>query len=338
MSYFEYQRGAPLYVSDKFIGRFGVPRRPDEEIADHHRAVARALQQQTEEVVLDLARWVRRESGLSRLVMAGGVALNCVANGRILTEGVFDDVFIQPAAGDNGACLGAALFVSHRKLGLPRGEAVGHAFHGPDFDENDTLWAAAERGFEPTRPTDLIADTARRLAEGQIIGWMQGRMEYGPRALGNRSILADPTQGDMKERVNARVKFREPFRPFAPSVTLEDATDWFECTAPSPYMLLAFPVRPEARARLPAVTHVDGTARVQTVTEDENPRYHRLIKEFGRLTGVPVLLNTSFNVRGGWRREPVRGPPRHDPEARGVRRIPGARFPHSAPPHPSGPG
>ena len=301
MSYFTYHLGAPLYVSEKFIQAFGPPKGPGEEMQDHHRAVARALQHQTERVVVELARGLRERSGLSKLVMAGGVALNCVANGRLLEEGLFDDIFVQPAAGDNGACLGAALFVNHRKLGAPRGPAMTHAFQGPRYDEKATLAAARERQLEPERPDDIVAETARRLADGQVVGWMQGRMEYGPRALGNRSILADPTRADSKDRVNARVKFREAYRPFAPSVPLEDAADWFEGARPSPYMLLAFPVRPACRARLPAVTHVDGTARLQTVTPEQNERYHRLLKEFGALTGVPVLLNTSFNVRG----EPV---------------------------------
>lgn len=301
MSYFAYHLGAPLYVSEKFLARFGPAKAADQEIQDHHRAVARALQHQTERVVVDLARWLRRESGLTRLVMAGGVALNCVANGRVLAAEIFDDVFIQPAAGDNGACLGAALLVNHRKLNAPRGPVMTHAFHGPEFSEKDVLAAARERGLEAVRPTHIEAETARRLAAGEIVGWMQGRMEYGPRALGNRSILADPTRADAKDRVNARVKFREGYRPFAPSVPLEDAADWFEGARPSPYMLLAFPVRQERRSKLPAVTHVDGTARLQTVTAQENSRYHRLLREFGALTGVPVLLNTSFNVRG----EPV---------------------------------
>jgi len=301
LSYFAYQKGARLLVSERFVERFGPAREPGGELRDHHRDVARALQHQTEEIVLDLGRWLRRETGLPRLVMAGGVALNCVANGRLIEEEVFDQVFIQPAAGDNGACLGAALFVAHRKLGEPRGEPMRHAFRGPDFTEEETLAAAAARSLAPERPANVVAETARRLAAGEIVGWMQGRMEYGPRALGNRSILADPTRPEMKDAVNRGVKFREAFRPFAPSVPLEDFGDWFVGARPSPYMLLAFPVRDDRRDRLAAVTHVDGSARVQTVTELENRRYHRLLKEFGRLSGTPVLLNTSFNVRG----EPV---------------------------------
>jgi carbamoyltransferase len=291
LAYTAYQRGARRLVSERFIHEFGPPRQPDEEVADHHRAVARALQVQTEEVVLDLARWLRRESGLTRLVMAGGVALNCVANGRIVQEGIFDEVFIQPAAGDNGAGLGAALFVTHRKLGLPRAEPLRHAFLGPEYDEAQTEAAARERDLVPVRCKDVVEEAAARLAAGEVIGWM----------LGNRSILANPTDPDIRDRVNALVKFREPFRPFAPSVPLEEADNWFEDAVASPYMLLAFHVKHRVRERLPGVTHVDGTARVQTVTELENARFHRLLHAFGRRTGVPVLLNTSFNVRG----EPV---------------------------------
>jgi len=298
MSWFAYQRGAHRLVSEKFIATFGAPRAPDGEMLDHHRAVAFALQRQTEEIVLALARRLRAETKLPRLVMAGGVALNCVANGRLLREGIFDEVFIQPAAGDNGACLGAALHVAHRRLGIARGAPMRDAFQGPGFDEAETLAAAAARGLAHERPADVVAETAKILASGAIVGWMQGRMEYGPRALGNRSILASPIDPKTKDVVNERVKFREGFRPFAPSVPLERAAEWFEDARPSPYMLLSFQVRPEMRARIPAVTHVDGSARVQTVTAEENRRFHDLLVAFGAITGVPVLLDTSFNVRG----------------------------------------
>jgi carbamoyltransferase len=298
MSYFAYQRGAHRLVSEKFIATFGAPRAPDGEMLPHHHAVAFALQRQTEEVVLALARRLRAETKLPRLVMAGGVALNCVANGRLVREGIFDEVFIQPAAGDNGACLGAALHVAHRRLGIARGAAMRDAFCGPGFDETDALAAAAARGLSPERPADVVAETAKMLASGAIVGWMQGRMEYGPRALGNRSILASPCDPKMKDVVNARVKFREGFRPFAPSVPLESAGEWFEDARPSPYMLLSFQARTDKRDRIPAVVHVDGSARVQTVTPQENERFHELLVAFGALTGAPVLLDTSFNVRG----------------------------------------
>ncbi len=298
LSFTDLQYGAQRLVSKRFIEAFGTPREPGAEIEDHHRDVARALQAQTVEVVLSLGRNVHAETGLRRLVMAGGVALNCVANGRLLREGPFDEVFVQPAAGDNGACLGAALFVAHRKLWAPRGARQEHAFLGPSFTPDEVERAAAARGLTPERPADVVARTAELLAGGAIVGWMQGRMEYGPRALGHRSILADPRREAMKEEVNRRVKFREPFRPFAPSVPLECAGDWFEDARPSPYMLLAFAVRADRRDRIPAVTHVDGTARVQTVTAAQAPRYHALLSAFGERSGVPILLNTSFNVRG----------------------------------------
>ena len=298
LAYFAFQRGGPRRFSELFVREFGAARAPDGEFHPHHYAVAFALQAQTEEVVLALARRLREETGLPRLVMAGGVALNCVANGRLARERIFDEVFIQPAAGDDGACLGAAFHVSHRRLGVPRAAAMRDAFQGPGFDERDTLAAAAARGLTPERPADVVALAADLLASGAVIGWMQGRMEYGPRALGHRSILANPCDSQSKDVVNRLVKFREGFRPFAPSVPLERAADWFEDARPSPYMLLSFQVRPEVRARLPGVTHVDGSARVQTVTREDDARYHDLLVAFGERTGVPVLLNTSFNVRG----------------------------------------
>jgi carbamoyltransferase len=298
LSYFAFQRGGQRLVSEKFIAEFGAPGTRDAEAADHHRAVAFALQRQTEEVVLALARRLREETKLPRLVMAGGVALNCVANGRLVHEGIFEDVFIQPAAGDDGACLGAAFHVSHRRLGVARGPAMRHAFHGPGFDEKDALAAAAARGLTPQRPADVVAHTADLLAKGEIVGWMQGRMEYGPRSLGHRSILANPCSPDAKDVVNRLVKFREGFRPFAPSVPLERAAEWFEDARPSPYMLLSFRTRAERRAQIPGVVHVDGSARVQTVERETDPRFHALLTAFGERTGVPVLLNTSFNVRG----------------------------------------
>jgi carbamoyltransferase len=298
LSYFDYPRGARRLVSARFLHTFGPPRLPDAPIEDRHRDVAFALQRSTEEIVLSCARRLHAATGLSRLVMAGGVALNCVANGRLLREGPFEEVFVQAAAGDDGASLGAAFHVAHRRLGDPRGAPRPGVLLGPEFDASATRAAATARGLVPEEPADVAARAAELLAEGRVIGWMQGRMEYGPRALGNRSILADPTLPGMKDHVNAVVKFREAFRPFAPAVPLECASDWFEGVRPSPHMLFTFPVREAVRARLPAVTHRDGSARLQTVSESENPRLHALLHAFGRRTGVPVLLNTSFNVRG----------------------------------------
>lgn len=301
LEYTDFQRGGRRLVSDRFIEQFGPARRPDEELQDHHRDVARALQAQTEAVVLRLATWLRDRSQCSDLVMAGGVALNCVANGVIARSGLFDRIYVQPAAGDNGAGLGAAWHVTHRKLGLPRTEPPGHAFLGPDFTSDEVEQEIRRRGLHAIRDVDVIEHTAERLARGEVVAWMQGRMEFGPRALGHRSILADPTSPDAKDRVNSKVKFREAYRPFAPSIALEDLDDWFVDARPSPYMLLAFPVRPERRERVPSITHVDGSARVQTVARSDAPRFHALLRAFEGRTGVPILLNTSFNVRG----EPV---------------------------------
>jgi len=306
LSYFTFQYGARQLVSEKFVRTFGPPRAPDGEIEDRHRDVAFALQSATEDVVLALARRLHAESGERRLVMAGGVALNCVANGRLAREGPFDEIFVQPAAGDNGAALGAALLTAHRTLGAPRGDPQRHAFLGPGYDEQDVTAAAAALGVSCEHVDDIAAHTAGLLANGAIVGWMQGRMEYGPRALGNRSILADPRDAGMRDRLNRDVKFREAFRPFAPAVPLEHAAEWFDDVRPSPYMLLAFPVRADRRDRVPAIMHVDGSARVQTVTAAESPRFHELLCAFGARTGVPVLLNTSFNLRG----EPIAATPR----------------------------
>ena len=298
LSWFQYHRGGKRLVSDRFVRSFGPARAADGAICDHHRDVAFALQHWTEEVVVSLARRVRAASGCSRLLMAGGVALNCVANGRVLREGIFDEIFVQPAAGDNGASLGAALHVAHRRLGIPRGAAMRDAFVGPGFTVDAVLTAAAARGLRAEPAGDVIEQTAELLTGGAVVGWMQGRMEFGPRALGNRSILADPTVPGTQERVNRLVKFRESFRPFAPAAPLELADRWFESVRPSPYMLFAFRVRAESQALLAAVTHVDGTARLQTVTAQENARFHALLVAFGRRRGTAVLLNTSFNVRG----------------------------------------
>jgi carbamoyltransferase len=231
--------------------------------------------------------------------MAGGVALNCVANGRIVREGPFEELWVQPAAGDAGGALGAALFVYNSVLGKPRGFRMDHAYWGPAYgdeaiqrylDSRDAPYRTLARG-------EMIRETAQRLDEDQaVVGWFQGRMEWGPRSLGSRSILADPRNEDNWKRVNLKIKFRESFRPFAPAVLEEKARDWFDIDRESPYMLLVCQVK-EGRS-IPAVTHVDGSARLQTVTREAHPEFHDLITEFDRLTGCPVLINTSFNVRG----------------------------------------
>lgn len=305
LSYFAYHyRGRPHWFSDKFYRVFGSPRPPaDGEISDRHRDLAAALQLRTEEVGLHMARWLQQTTGLKRICLAGGVCLNSVMNGRILRETDFDDVLVQPAANDAGTALGACYWLWNTVLRQPRTYVFEHAYVGP-WMTSSRCAAAIERMVGPEDDVDLWQGVdsprlaAEMLADGKIIGWFQGRMEMGPRALGNRSILADPRSEDMKDLLNARVKFRESFRPFAPSVLAEKSGQWFETDYPSPYMILVYDVLPDKRHLVPAITHVDGTGRVQTVSRKHNPKYYRLIEHFEWLTGVPMVLNTSFNIRG----------------------------------------
>lgn len=304
LSYFAFHyRGRPHWFSPKFHEAFGPARPPEAELTQHHRDVAAALQRRTEEVGLHLARWLRETTGLNRVCLAGGVCLNSVMNGRILLEGVFDEVVVQPAANDAGTALGACYWLWNTRMRQPRSYVFEHAYFGPEWTDAQLRAAIDSRlqrqpDVTVERPDRLPQRAAQLLVEGKIIGWFQGRMEMGPRALGNRSILADPRDPRIKDLLNARVKFRESFRPFAPSVLEERAGEWFNSRHPSPYMILVYDVLPDRRHRIPAVTHVDGTGRVQTVSRVHNPRYHALISEFERLTGVPVVLNTSFNIRG----------------------------------------
>jgi carbamoyltransferase len=306
LSYFAYHyRGRPNWFTQKFHDVFGTPytdeqsRDPDQRAMD----IAAALQLRTEELGLHLANWLHEKTGLTKLCLAGGVCLNSVMNGRILLETPFDDVVIQPAANDAGTALGGCYWLWNTVMRNPRTYVFEHAYFGPWY-EDDALRTAIAEKVGPDEPVqwkkldDAPAEAARMLVEGRIVGWFQGRMEMGPRALGNRSILCDPRSAEAKDTLNARVKFREAFRPFAPSV-LEDRTgEWFETDYPSPYMILVYDVLPEKREQVAAITHVDGTGRVQSVSKQHNPRYYRLIEEFGRLTGVPMVLNTSFNIRG----------------------------------------
>jgi carbamoyltransferase len=260
----------------------------------------------TEEVVLAMARQLHKETGLPRLCMAGGVALNSVANARILRETPFEEIYVQPAAGDSGGALGAALFGHHMVMGRPRGFVMRHAYWGQQHSAGDIDALLNEQNVPHTRlehDDALLARVVDALAAGKVIGWFQGRSEWGPRALGNRSILADPRRAEMKDIVNTKIKFREPFRPFAPSVLAERASEYFELPEaarhyPARYMLYVVDVKPDKQAQVPATTHVDGTARLQTVDAEAAPRYHHLIDTFGQATGVPVVLNTSFNLRG----------------------------------------
>ncbi len=283
----------------KLTALLGPARERDEAITQRHRDLAASVQTVLEEALLHLGRRLRRLSTARVLCLAGGVAFNCVANSRLRRELEFDEIFVQPAAGDAGAALGAALWLTARRGGLAQRPVMHHAYWGPAYDEGALGAALAQAGLKATKldPVDLTDRVARELSHGRLVFWFQGRMEWGPRALGNRSLLADPRREDMRELINAKVKFREPFRPFAPSVLEERAAEYFEIQAPSPFMQWTVRVRPAMKGVLPAVTHVDGTARVQTVDRESNPLFRRLLEAFDRLTGVPVLLNTSFNVQ-----------------------------------------
>jgi carbamoyltransferase len=299
LSWFSHHRNGRHEVSRKFLDTFGPARERTKITADnpmpqHYSDIAFALQVTLEEAGLHLARWLQKETGMTKLAVAGGVALNSVMNGRILLETPFEEFFAQPAAADDGASLGSALEVSVGKYGRPRPKD-GFTYTGPEFTEAEMEQALVDAGVEYERMDDIAGHAAAKIADGTIIGWVQGRMECGPRALGNRSLLADPRHAESKERMNEKVKHREPFRPFAPSCLAERAGEYFVSDYPSPVMLLVFDVLEHQRAAVPAITHVDGTARVQTVSRADNPLYYELISKFDALTGVPMLVNTSFN-------------------------------------------
>ena len=325
LSYFNYCTGLTM-TNDRFHALFGgPPRKPEVWLTQREMDLAASIQAVTEEVMLRLARSLAAETGLRNLCLAGGVALNCVANGKVWRDGAFRDIWIQPAAGDAGGAIGAALAAYHQHC--EHGRASGNwrdgmhgSFLGPEFAQEDIECRLAGMGarFSVMEEAGVIDAAARALADGQAVGWFQGRMEFGPRALGARSILGDPRSPTMQKMLNLKVKYRESFRPFAPSVLREDVGEWFELDADSPYMLLVAPVREDhrrlmsesecalfgidklnvPRSTIPAVTHVDYSARIQTVHADTNPRYHALISQFKVLTGCSVLVNTSFNVRG----------------------------------------
>ncbi len=301
LSYFHFQHAdKSVWYGPRFVELFGPPRRPEEPIATERFAdLAASFQLVTEEVGLDLVRHLLRQGGgCRRLCMAGGVALNAALNGKILAGTDVEELFVQPASADNGAALGAALYVHHAESNGPRTPAMRDVYLGPEYDDNAMAQALRKPGLDPRKAADIAAETARLLADGKVVGWFQGRMEYGPRALGNRSILADPRRAEMKDTLNAKIKFREAFRPFAPAILAERVSEFFETDGAFPFMTVVLPVRPGQRARIPAVTHADGTARLQTVEQAVNPRFHALLGEFDRLTGVPVLINTSFNLAG----------------------------------------
>jgi carbamoyltransferase len=284
----------------------GPPRAPGTAPRQQHMDIACSLQAVLEETVLRLARWLRDETGASCLCMAGGVALNCVLNARLRASGLFSDIWVQPAAGDAGTALGAALLVDARERGdRTRSWTMEHAFLGPHYSDAAIEAQLREAGLAYCHPSDLVAACAELLARERVLGWFQGRMEFGPRALGGRSILASPLCARMQARLN-QLKDREDFRPVAPAITEEAAADWFVGAAASPFMLFVARVRPERAARIAAVRHVDGTARVQTVNRARQPMFHALLEAFAARTGVPVLVNTSFNTRG----EPIVCSPR----------------------------
>lgn len=322
-----WSQGSPhigaLY-SPALLTLLGPARQPSEPLTERHHDIAASLQALLEEAVLHIARGLHQATGQTKLTLAGGVALNSVANGKILDQTPFRQLFIQPAAGDNGTSLGAALWVQHQLHGAPRQFVMHHAYTGPAYSPAECEQALVQvlgpqarlssdgtalvtqlvgttealpsgLHIERLEPSSLRERTVQAIMAGAVVGWFQGRMEFGPRALGHRSILCDPRRPDMKDILNRRIKHREAFRPFAPAVLEEATADWFVRAAPSPAMLLVDPIRPEKRALIPAVTHHDGTGRLQTVSAQSSPEFHALITEFARHTGVPMLLNTSFN-------------------------------------------
>jgi carbamoyltransferase len=324
MSYFDYCTGLTM-TNERFANLFGQPvRRPDQLLTPFHMDVAASVQAVLDEAVLRITRDLANKTGMRNLCMAGGVALNCVANGKVLRDGQFENIWIQPAAGDAGGAVGAALAAYHQFMGKPRKVAatdgMSGAFLGPEYSQGEIERRLMQAGARVAvlSEDEMIATTASALADQLAVGWFQGRMEFGPRSLGARSILGDPRSPSMQRNLNLKVKYRESFRPFAPAVLREDAADWFELDCDSPYMLIVADVRKDVRramtveeqqlfgieklnvprSEIPAVTHVDYSARIQTVCSDTNPMFHRLLTQFKQLTGCPVLVNTSFNVRG----------------------------------------
>ncbi len=304
LKYFAFPYSTTRTISPAWERLFGHPqRKPEAEMTDFHRDIACSGQRTVEEIMVKMAAHVHRETGLDNVCLAGGVGLNCVANWRILQESGFKNIFIQPAAGDSGGALGTAFYISNTVLKQPRTFRMDHALWGPQFSNDEIRAALTEAGadfeFLQDEPA-LLRQTAQMIADGKVVAWFQGRLEFGPRALGARSLLADARNPAMKDIINAKVKFRESFRPFAPAILREHVHEYFEAPKDMdmPFMLLVPKVRAEKRAIIPAVTHQDGTGRVQTVTEAANGRYYHLIQEFHRQTGVPVVINTSFNVRG----------------------------------------
>ncbi|HKP83419.1 MAG TPA: carbamoyltransferase C-terminal domain-containing protein [Pyrinomonadaceae bacterium] len=306
-----WDEGSPVIgrvFSDVFAHLFGPPRAPGAALSDRERDIAASLQLRLEEVGFHILKHLHEKTGLTDLGLAGGVAYNSVLNGKILLNTPFKRLFIQPAAGDSGTALGVCYQIYNGILKCERGEVMTGAYTGPQFtgEEIEKSLSESELHFECYSDEELTQRAAQDIAAGLVVGWFQGRMEFGPRALGNRSIVVDPRRAEMKDILNDRIKKREPFRPFAPSILEERVADYFEQTHPAPTMLMVYQIKPERRAEIPAVTHVDGSGRLQTVSRAMNERYYQLIVDFAALTGVPVVLNTSFNEN-----EPIVCTPQH---------------------------
>ncbi len=298
LSYFEYPFQRDLWVSEKFIETFGPRRVPGEPLEKRHQDVAAGLQVMLEEVYYHLARYAKKATGQQYLCLSGGVALNSVANGRLLQKEYFEDIYIPPPTGDDGTSLGSALVYNYEVLGNTERYPLKNGFLGPEYSDAEIEAALKRFNLEYYRSEDVCREAGAMIADNKIVGWFQGRMEVGPRALGNRSILANPGLDDMKDILNSRVKFREPFRPFAPSILAEDVGEWFDYDHEAPYMLFVFDVKKEKQHLVPGITHVDGSGRLQSVDTKRNPRYHALISEFKKHTGIPMVINTSFNIKG----------------------------------------
>ena len=304
MSYFDFHYKEKM-PGKKIIDLFGPVRKPDEKLTQHHKDIAMSLQKVTEDLIFGLLKHLHSMSNSDNVCMAGGVGLNSVANGKILKNTPFKNIYIQPASGDGGTSIGAAAFAYNSILKKERNFVLENCYLGPGYTADEVNKFLDESKIKYTRFKDddeLVAYTAKKLAEDNVIGWFQGRMEWGPRALGSRSILSNPCNPNMQDILNLKVKHREKFRPFAPVVCVEDAMDYFECDYPIPiptdFMLMVYPIREEKRKLIPAVTHVDGSGRLQTIRREQNELYWRVIKEFGKFSGVPILINTSFNIRG----------------------------------------
>ena len=325
MSYFNYGVGLTM-TSEKFNKLFGgKPRKPESEVTQKEMDLARSIQEVTEEIVLKIAKYVRNKTGMTKLCLAGGVALNCVSNGKLLRSKIFDDIFIQPASGDAGGALGCALigwymYSDNKRIADEKNDSMNGCYLGPKFSNNEIEMYLEANGYKYNRlPEDeLIEKTVDLISKQNVIGWFQGRMEFGPRALGNRTIIGDPRSSDTQKTINLKIKYRESFRPFAPSIRIENISEYFEINRPSPYMLLVADIKASkqikmskeeqsyfglkklniCRSELPAITHVDYSARIQSVSKKSNSKYHRLLSKFYEKYNCPVLVNTSFNVRG----------------------------------------